>query len=288
MAREAIDALAGTGDQAHAEALVEALRGAEFLRTREAARTALRTLLDKDLGYDADAWAKVVAGKPARKPEPAALPAFFGAPVASDSVLVILDTSRSMNWMERLDAAIGGCREYVAALPDDASFTLFDMSRDVLRFNEGGLVSGATNRESADEWLAERQTRGGARFLVALEEALETLPQVDTICIATDSHPWGKTRSETSQETLEVFRHLNRTRRVRLVIALVMPGGRYEPSERTELEIERAHRRADRPGRGVGRHVDPRRGVARGGPACAALQHGCVERSAAPRSAPRI
>ena len=38
--------------------------------------------------------------------------------------------------------------------------------------------------------------------------------------------------------SMEIFRRLNKTKRVKLIIALVMPGGRYEASERSESEIE--------------------------------------------------
>ena len=49
-----------------------------------------------------------------------------------------------------------------------------------------------------------------------------------------------------SMETMETFRHLNRIHDVKLVIALVMPGGRYEASERSPAEMdERIQEAAD-------------------------------------------
>ncbi len=235
--RAAAAELAAAGRKEAAPDLATALGGANALRTREELRAALRTLLGRDLGYDAPAWASLAAGE--SPPEPASLPqlpTFFGIPVASDASVVLIDTTRSMDWMGRLERAKLGCTQYVDAQADQSLFALCDVSR-VPEWMEGGFVAGAAGRAQAHAWIDARLTRGGGDVEKALVETLQQFPAADTLVFATDSSPvhW-ETRS--GRETLEILRRLGRTLRVRIHVALVMPGGRYEASERTEGEIE--------------------------------------------------
>jgi len=236
--RAAAGELARAGRKESAKALAAALGNAISLRTREELRIALRTILGRDFGYDAAAWAKVAGG--GHQTEPKALPqatSFFGLPVASDSFALLIDTSRSTGWMDRLARIRTECVEFIDRLPEDSSFVLARATRQFMPYQEEGFV-GPSQRADAQAWIDELLPGGGLDLRIALNETLTRYPQVDTIVIATDSHPWGAGRSSGSRETMEIFRRLNATRRVRLIIALVMPGGRYEPSERSESEID--------------------------------------------------
>jgi len=236
--RAAAAGLLHAGRKEAAPALATALGNSISLRTREELRRALETLLGRDLGYDAAAWKKLADG--GSPPQPKALPEaprFFGLPVASDSFALLIDTSRSTGWMERLARIREECLVFVDALPEKTSFALARASRAFMPYQEEGFV-GDAQREDAKVWIDELRPGGGFDMRLALTETLTRYPQVDTIVIATDSHPWGSGRSSGSRETMEIFRRLNATRRVKLVIALVMPGGRYESSERSESEIE--------------------------------------------------
>ncbi len=236
--RAAAEALAAAGHKAAAPEMAKELHRSHWRRTREVLRQSLKTLLGKDLGYDAKKWEAAAAGKPSTPGELPKQPEFFGVPVATNSVLVMLDTSRSVQWMGRLEREIEGCQEFITGLPDDAFFSVWNVTRSSQKYEEG-MVAAESHRDSAIAWLGEQKSgRGWLYVKRALKEAVSDLPTVDTIVFATDSHPWGETAEETSLETIETFRHLNRDTDVRLVIALVMPGGRFEQSERSEVEIE--------------------------------------------------
>jgi len=239
--RAAATALAAAGHKPAAAEMAKELQRSHWVREREVLRQSLQALLGKDFGYDAEKWPAAAAGKPVEPTAPADLPKqpeFFGVPVATNSVLVMLDTSRSVQWMGRLEREIAGCQEFIRELPDDSEFAVWNVTRGAEKF-QPDMVAVATHRDAAIEWLGEQKSgRGGLYVKKALNDAVGTLTRFDTIVFATDSHPWGETAEETSLETIETFRHMNRDLDIKLVIALVMPGGRFEDSERSETEIE--------------------------------------------------
>ena len=234
--RRAAAGLAKAGQKAAAPLIADALANARSLRTREALRAALRTLLGRDLGHDAEAWKALAAGGNPKAPDTfPRIPEFCGMPVASDRFAVLIDTSRSTAWMNRLERMKTECVRLVEALPESATFSLAAASRDIRPFSDSWVD--AAGRAAAIEWIQDLQPGGGFDARLALTTVLESDSLIDTIVLVTDSHPWGAGVGEGSRETIETFRRMNRTRDVRLVIALVMPGGRYESSERSESEI---------------------------------------------------
>lgn len=235
--RRAAAALAEAGDKGPAAQIADALARAPSLRSREDLRAALRTLLGRDLGHDAEAWKALAAGgDPPAPSELPQLPVFCGLPVASDSFALLVDTSRSTVWNDRLKRIQSESVAFLRSLPPQGVFDLAATTRDVQRFSESGV--GPEERDAAIAWIDGLLPGGAFDLREALISTVERNPLLDTVVIATDSHPWGSGRAEGSRETMEIFRRLNRTRDVRLVIALVMPGGRYEPSERSEAEIQ--------------------------------------------------
>jgi HEAT repeat protein len=232
-------ALAQAKHQPAAPALADAMLAAP-LRVRCALRAALVEILGKDYGLDGAAWRAAIDG---RKPAPAVVPAdqpkppeFFGIPVASDRVVVLLDRSHSMAWSNRLSRCQEEIDRYLASLDDKAAFTVVACDKNVERFSET-LAAGAASRAQAQAWVKKQLGGGGYDLKSALVAVLDTYPEADTILLATDSMPWGEGAAETASEVLEVFRAANRTRAVRLHVAFVVPGGRVTTSEQ-EPEFE--------------------------------------------------
>jgi HEAT repeat protein len=230
----AADALGKAKHLPAADALADVLATAP-LRARVAARSALVSILGRDHGLDAAAWRAALAGKkPAPPVVPAdspALPSFFGIPVASDRVAVLLDRSHSMAWMGRLARAQEGIVAYLQSLDDATSFAVFACDKDLARSGGRGLAAGPRARADAIAWMRKLLGGGGFDLKSALVEILQTEPDVDTILLATDSLPWGSDGAETCTEALEVFRRANTSRRVRVHVAFVVPGGRVKTSE---------------------------------------------------------
>jgi HEAT repeat protein len=210
-------------------------------RVQFTVRAALAALLGKDVGMDAAAWKAVISGK---KPEPPtvaadqpALPKFFGIPVASDRIAIVLALPASMQWLGRLARAQEGICEFLTALPDDASFDVYTCARTTESFSPT-LVSGAESRTQAQDWVRKRLYAHGVDLKATISQILDEQPDVDTILLATDHEPWGQGAAETSQEALEVIRRANLTRRVRIHTSFVVPGGRYTKAEINEDEFE--------------------------------------------------
>jgi HEAT repeat protein len=232
-------ALAKAKHQPAAPALADAMLTAP-LRVKCALRAALVEILGKDYGLDGAAWRNAIEAK---GPAPAVVPAaepkhpeFFGIPVASDRVVVLLDKSHSMAWNERLSRCQQEIERYLSSLDDKAAFAVVACDKNVERFADA-LVSGSAIRAQAQAWLKKQLGGSGFDLKSALVSVLETFPDADTILLATDSMPWGEGAAESASEVLEVFRATNRTRAVRVHVAFVVPGGRVTTSE-LEPEFE--------------------------------------------------
>ena len=227
------------GEAKHAPAtakLVDALAPSP-LRARAAIRDALVAITGKDFGFDASAWRAHLDGKTPATTVPAPLPEFFGIPVASDRVLVLLDISGSMDWSGRLPRMRDGAKAFVDRLQDTSMFDLWTVCRVTESFS-GGMAAGPDARARAADWIAARLTGSGFDLAKALDQVLKERPDVDTILLATDSYPWGESGFDTPLETILRFRRANRMRRLRVHVAFVVPGGRYVASEPHESIFE--------------------------------------------------
>ncbi len=235
-------ALAAAKHTPAATALADAMSTAP-LRTKYVLRESLAAIFGKDVGLDAAAWRSVIEGK---KPEPAVVPAdqpklpvFFGIPVASDRVAVVLDLGRRMSWMGRLPRAQQGIAEYLEALDDTIGFNVYTCAKTTDRFGKG-FSAGPAARAQAVAWVRKQLTSSGFNLKAALQQILEDESDVDTILLATDSLPWGEGAAESAMEVIEVFRRANLTRRVRVHVAFIAPGGRLETSEPDDEFEDRA------------------------------------------------
>jgi hypothetical protein len=226
-------ALGAAKHQPATSALVDALATAP-LRVRCTVRAALAAIVGKDFGLSAAAWRDFVDGKKPEPPVVAAddpkMPKFFGIPVASDHVVVLLDTSRRMSWQGRLARAQDGVVQFVDSLNDAANFNVWTCAKFTDHFSKA-MTGGASARGQADAWVRKQLNSNGFNLKAALVQILEEERDADTILLATSSMPWGDGAAETAMEAIETFRRANLTRHVRLDIAFVVPGGRYTTGE---------------------------------------------------------
>jgi hypothetical protein len=237
---EAAKALGEAKHDAAKTALADALVLAP-LRVKWTIRGALTAIVGKDYGLDAAAWRAAIEGKPGAvvaSDQPAS-PQFFGIPVVSDRVAVLLDCSRRMTHHDRFASAKAGVVAFLQALDKSTSFDVY-LPVKVLEAFSPTLTSGAAARDQAAAWVQGLLTGRGNDLKQAFEKILTEQPDVDTICIATSGSPAGYTAEDTAMEVIETFRRANLIRRVRLHVAFVVPGGRATTSE-TEDEF------ADRP-----------------------------------------
>lgn len=235
----AADALGAAKHQPAATTLVDAMAAAP-LRTRTALRAALAAIVGKDYGLDPAPWRDALAGK---KPEPPVMPAgapkppdFFGIPVASDRVVVVLDLAHHMDWKDRLTRAKGGVSSYLGAFGDAAEFDVFGCSKTTERFSRS-MCAGAASRQQATAWVDKQLSAGGFDLERCLLDVFAEQPRADTILLATTSMPGGDSAAATAMEALQVIRRANLSRRVRIDVAFVAPGGRVTTSE-TDAEFE--------------------------------------------------
>lgn len=233
-ARVAIAAVEALGAMKHEpakDALIAAL-GSSSIRVREAARAALKEITGKDCGWSADAWKTLTPGA-----LPPVGPAFFGISVASSRVVVILDLSRSMAWSGRLDRARAEAKALVAALGEDTQFDIIEAGRGP-KAVLGSLSSGPSAKAKATEAIEKLTTATGFDTREAVQFVLRTMPDADTILIATDSYPYGEGSEDTPLSVMQEIRKENRIRRVRINVAFVAPGGRHTESETDADEYE--------------------------------------------------
>lgn len=233
----AADALRDRGHTAAAPALVEAMRGSP-VRTVETVRQALVSLTEQDHGHDVEAWAAAVGeGKAAKRGKAPEFPEFWGIPVASDRVVIFLDLSSSMDRMGRMREQLDGVSDFLRALPDHVEFALYRVQTSPERFRDDWASAGA-DREAAIEWVQETLSGGRYDMRAALLDALDQFPTGDTFLLATDSYPWGRGTVRSPRETMEIFRSVNRIRRVRVHAAYLTPGGVDDTSLRDAQEYE--------------------------------------------------
>ncbi len=235
-------ALGAAKHQPAAAALADAMAAAS-LRTKLALRGALASIAGKDYGMNPAAWRDALSGK---KPEPPVVvgadpktPEFFGVSAATDRVAVVLDLSHRMGWNGRLARAKEGISAYLAALDDSAVFNVYTCASVTDSFSKS-MCTGAADRAQADAWLKKQLNAGGHDLSRCLLQILAEQPDVDTILLATQAMPWGDSAATTAMEAIEVFRRANMTRRVRLHVAFVAPGGRVTTSETNDDFEDRA------------------------------------------------
>jgi len=198
--RAAIAAVGAAKLDASAPDLIELLAQDPRLRTREAAREALKKLSGRDYGHDAQAWrewlrvrAEAGNGEPERR---ITFAQYYGVPVASDRVLFLVDVSGSMSWPwrrepKRIDVARSELVRVIRELRPESLFNVILFSTRVRSWQKGEVPAEPKNVDAAIRW-AERNLRdpeGDTYTYDALQEAFERNPEFDTIFLLSDGQP---------------------------------------------------------------------------------------------------
>lgn len=198
--RTAVSAVSAAKLEASIPDLVELLENDPRLRTREAAREALKAITDRDYGHDVQAWREWLrarAGAEEGDPPPRITFArYYGVPVSSDRVLFVVDVSGSMNWPwrrepRRIDIARNELVRAIRELKPESLFNIIVFSTRVRAWQKGEVAADARNVDSAIRW-AERTLRdpeGDTYTYDALEEAFDRNTEFDTIFLLSDGQP---------------------------------------------------------------------------------------------------
>lgn len=182
--------------------LIELLAQDPRLRTREAARQALKKLSDRDFGHDAGAWrewwrtrGEGATGETERK---ITFAQYYGVSVQSDRVLFVVDVSGSMSWPwrkepKRIDVARKELVRVIRELRPDSLFNVILFSTKVRAWQKGEVPADPRHVEAALAWVERnvRDPEGDTYAFDALEEAFARNPEFDTICLLSDGAPSG-------------------------------------------------------------------------------------------------
>jgi HEAT repeat protein len=188
--------------EALAPDLIDLLEKDSRLRTREAARQALKKIGGCDYGHDAAAWRqwwkmrgedKQTLGEPDRK---ITFAQYYGVSVQSDRVLFVVDVSGSMSWPwrkepRRIDVARKELSRVLKELRPESLFNVILFSTKVRAWQKSEVAADARHVEAALAWVDRnvRDPEGDTYAYDALEEAFERNPEFDTICLLSDGAP---------------------------------------------------------------------------------------------------
>ncbi len=198
--RAAIAASAGAMLEALVPDLVALLGEDQRLRTREAARLALRKLCGPDFGHDASAWREWLrtreGGDAADAAKRITFAQYYGLSINSDRILFLVDVSGSMSWPwrkepKRIEVARRELVRVLKEMPRGSLFNVILFSTKVRAWQEAEVLADARNVQAAIAW-AERNLKdpeGDTYVYDALERAFSRNPQFDTIFLLSDGQP---------------------------------------------------------------------------------------------------
>jgi HEAT repeat protein len=161
---------------------------------------------------------------------------FYGVPVESDHLALVIDVSGSMGELDvssqrspatgagagdavepnltKLDVAKAEVAKLLDQLPDGAELNLFFFNDDVQRWSRSLVAVDRARAAKATAFVRERRPGGATNLFEALADALDD-PQIDTIYLLTDGDPTVGKIVEPGQLRREVRRR-NASRHVRI------------------------------------------------------------------------
>jgi hypothetical protein len=228
----------------HAEAvapLIEML-GDERQRVRCQAAASLKSLTREDFGVSQKQWAtwRRAQGQklelPARELNAAtmakseghdyAVSTYFGAKVASDRVVLVLDKSETM-YYGLFDTGVEEVRSFLEGAGPTMIFNVIEFSDTIRPFRKKLVPANASNVAAAVEYLAKDKPYGPTDTADALREAL-AVEDVDTIVYLSDGEPANRGTPLDPAGMLEMVAKLNRYQRI-TIHTLWMTQGRQFP-----------------------------------------------------------
>lgn len=180
--------------------LIELLAQDPRLRTREAARQALRKFGDRDYAHDAGAWrewwrtrGEGADGETERK---ITFAQYYGLSIQSDRVVFVVDVSGSMSWPwrkepKRIDVARKELVRVIKELRPQSLFNVILFSTKVRAWQKCEVPADPRHVEAALAWVERsvRDPEGDTCAFDALEEAFARNPEFDTIFLLSDGAP---------------------------------------------------------------------------------------------------
>jgi hypothetical protein len=179
--------------------LIELLAQDPRLRTREAARQALKRFGDRDFAHDAGAWRewwRTRGEGAAGEPPKITFAQYYGFSVLSDRVVFVVDVSGSMSWPwrkdpKRIDVARKELVRVLKELKPETLFNVILFSTKVRAWQTCEVPADARNVATALSWVERnvREPEGDTYAYDALEAAFARNPEFDTIYLLSDGAP---------------------------------------------------------------------------------------------------
>ena len=236
----AAEALAGQTSPTCIPELIAAMTRTypDELRTADACAAALEAISGKAFGIDAEAWTswwEAVRDRPFVKddtpPTDRTVPGipYYGFRIRSSRVAFVLDTSKSMEWNDRLESAKRELTRVVESLPETTRFNLVTFGSDVHAWEDRVQVASKRLVEKAVKFIARQTPHGGTSTHDALVKAFD-VPKgaksaeiADTIVFLSDGSPSEGEVTDPDAILAEV-REWNRYRRLRILCIGLLTG----------------------------------------------------------------
>lgn len=234
-----IDALDGERMRVRG-AIVHALRRTTGMSFHDTPRTWRRWWSDVQATFKVPSLEQIDAmeSRLARSSESSTRATFYGLPVDSDHLALVIDVSGSMAEHDpatgdgttveptarvapssKLDVAKREVELLLERLPDGTSMNLFFFSTDVQRWQHGLVPVSRSYTARACAFVRERRASGATNLFDALADAIAD-PQIDTIYLLSDGNPTAGRIVEPVALRTEIARR-NAARNVRIhVVAL--------------------------------------------------------------------
>jgi len=218
-------------------ALIELL-GDERQRVRCAAAAGLKALTREDLGTSQKQWTAWRRAKgqklelPPRELNAAtlahseghdyAVSTYFGAKVASDRVVFLLDKSETM-YYSLFDAGVEEAKAFLEGAGPTVSFGLIEFSDKPIEFRKKLVPANPANIAAAMEFLGKDKPYGPTNLADSMRMAIAT-EDADTIMYLSDGEPANRGTPTEPAALLAEFARCNHYQRVTIHVVWLAPG----------------------------------------------------------------
>ncbi|MBI4613305.1 MAG: HEAT repeat domain-containing protein [Planctomycetes bacterium] len=209
----------------------------EELRIATELETALQKITGKNFGRSSTRWlswwkARAGGGGAAEDgdDEEKTVVNYYEAPLHTNRVIFIIDTSGSMEWGDRIGVARKELAKTIGELRPSTFFNILSFSSSPIPWEKDLVPATDPNKAAALQFVERLLPGGGTNAWDTLTDAMERNPTVDTIYFLSDGVPWGG-RIEDPEKIVAEIRKIVKFSKVRIhTIALLM--GDAPPSER--------------------------------------------------------
>jgi hypothetical protein len=221
-------------------ALIELL-GDERQRIRCEAAVGLKALTREDLGTSQKQWAAWRRSKGQKLELPPrelnastlarsaghdyAVTSYFGAKVASDRVVLLLDKSETM-YYSLFDAGVDETKAFLEAGGPTLLFGLIEFAEKPVEFRKKMVPANAANLAAAIEFLNKDKPYGPTNLADSMRLAIST-EDADTIVYLSDGEPANRGTPTEPAALLAEFAKVNRYQRMTIHVVWMAPGRQF-------------------------------------------------------------